>query len=110
MRGCTLDSDPDTRFACDAMLGSLARWLRAAGGLREPGAAGRRPTLAGRHGMKTVIVLVGLGLVAASDPNRLPQEEARGYAKVCVEQAATLTDLQIKTDVDTEKPCAIRGE
>src|SRR5262249_40367538 len=26
-----MTSDPDPRFACDAMLGGLARWLRAAG-------------------------------------------------------------------------------
>lgn len=62
--------------------------------------------------MKTLAIGIWLALLAgvAADPNRLPQEEARGYAKLCVEQAANLTDAQVKTDVDAEKPCAVRGE
>jgi len=55
-------------------------------------------------------IALTLGSAIAFDPNRLPQEEARGYAKLCVEQASTLTDLPFKTDVDVEKPCAVRGE
>ena len=30
-----MTTETETRFACDAMLGSLARWLLAAGGLQE---------------------------------------------------------------------------
>ena len=49
--------------------------------------------------------------VAAPRQDRLPHDEARGYAKACAEQAATfLPDAQIKMDVDAEKPCAVRGE
>lgn len=55
------------------------------------------------------VLALFLFLVAQSDPNRLPQEEAKGYAKVCVEQT-NLTDAQIGMDVDADKPCAVRGE
>jgi hypothetical protein len=47
-------------------------------------------------------------LVVAQD--RLPQDEARRYARPCAEQAATLTDAQLSMSVDPEKPCALRGE
>lgn len=51
-----------------------------------------------------------LGIVSAQQ-NRLPSEEAKGYAKLCVERAATVvTDAQITMDVDPDKPCAERGE
>lgn len=57
-----------------------------------------------------VLSLVG-GIALAQSPNRIPQEEARAYAKACVERAAVvLTDAPIKTEVDAEKPCAERGE
>jgi hypothetical protein len=46
----------------------------------------------------------------AGDPNRLPPEETRGYARLCAEQAANLQDAQIKTDVAPDKACAVRGE
>jgi hypothetical protein len=49
-----------------------------------------------------------VGLVAGQD--RLPQDEARRYAKVCVEQLGSLADAQIETDVDAEKAVAVRGE
>jgi hypothetical protein len=54
-------------------------------------------------------ILLPLALAALSDPNRLPQEDARAYAKPCVEHAATL-DHPIATNPDPEKPCAVRGE
>ncbi len=49
-----------------------------------------------------------MGLVAGQD--RLPQDEARRYAKVCVEQLGTLADAQIETVVDADKAVAVRGE
>jgi hypothetical protein len=49
-----------------------------------------------------------VGLVAGQD--RLPQEEAQRYAKVCVEQLGSLADAQVETDVDPEKAVAVRGE
>jgi hypothetical protein len=49
-----------------------------------------------------------VSLVAAQD--RLAQDEARRYAKVCVKQLGSLDDAQIEMDVDVEKPCAVRGE
>jgi hypothetical protein len=48
------------------------------------------------------------GLVAGQD--RLSQEEARRYAKACVEQLGDLGDAQVATDVDAEKAVAVRGE
>lgn len=36
--------------------------------------------------MKRTLPLITVLLLAA-DPNRLPQDEARGYAKLCVDQA-----------------------
>jgi hypothetical protein len=65
--------------------------------------------------MKTIAVIcASLSLIvgiSAAQQNRLPSEEARGYAKLCVQQAASLlTDAQISMDVDPEKPCAERGE
>jgi hypothetical protein len=51
------------------------------------------------------------GAVAADSANRIPQEDAKAYAKLCVERAAAIvTDAQISMDVDVEKPCAERGE
>lgn len=58
--------------------------------------------------MSFVVAFMALFL-GQSDPNRLPQDEAKGYAKVCVEQT-NLTDAQIGMDVDADKPCAVRGE
>jgi hypothetical protein len=49
-----------------------------------------------------------VGLVAGQD--RLTQEEARRYAKVCVDQLGSLDDAAIETVVDVDKPCAVRGE
>jgi hypothetical protein len=60
--------------------------------------------------MKSLLTCVCLASLAAADPNRLPQEEARAFAKPCVERAAELTDLPLKTEVDADKPCAVRGE
>jgi hypothetical protein len=47
----------------------------------------------------------------AGAQERLPLENAQRFAKLFVEQAAKLTDAQVKTDVDAEKPCCItKGE
>jgi hypothetical protein len=49
--------------------------------------------------------------IAWAQDNRLPSEQAKGYAKLCVARAAAvLTDPQLKMDVDPDKPCAERGE
>src|SRR5579885_1565579 len=49
-----------------------------------------------------------VGPVAGQD--KLPQDEAQRYAKVCVEQLGSLGDAQIETTVDPEKAVAVRGE
>ncbi len=54
----------------------------------------------------SLVLLVGL----AVGQDRLPQEEARRYARVCVEQLGNLPDAPIPTDVDPEKASAVRGE
>jgi hypothetical protein len=63
--------------------------------------------------MKTLTAVACFALVVGigwAQQNRLPQEEAKQYARPCAEQAALLDDAQIKTDVDPDKPCAERGE
>jgi hypothetical protein len=51
------------------------------------------------------------GTAAAQSPNRIPQDEAKAYAKLCAERAATvLTAAPLSMDVDPDKPCAERGE
>jgi len=47
---------------------------------------------------------------AWAQSNRLPQDEAQRFARLCVARAAQLTDAQIKMEVDTDKACAERGE
>src|SRR5262245_38604433 len=47
--------------------------------------------------------------VALAQDARLSQEEARGFAKTCVDQTH-LDDPQIKIDTDIDRPCAVRGE
>jgi hypothetical protein len=59
--------------------------------------------------MKALLTCCCLAALAA-DPNRLPQEDARAFAKPCVERAAELTDLPLKAEADPEQPCAVRGE
>jgi hypothetical protein len=54
--------------------------------------------------------LVLVAYPALGQQNRLTLDEARRYAKPCVEQAATLNDPPIQMDVDPDKPCAERGE
>src|SRR5436309_5322102 len=49
-----------------------------------------------------------VGLVSAQD--RLPHDEARRYARACVEQLGSPSDAQVSTEVDPEKACAVRGE
>src|SRR6516162_4116605 len=65
--------------------------------------------------MKTRTIMAWLvavsGAVAADSANRIPHEDAKAYAKLCVERAAAIvTDAQISMDVDVDKPCAERGE
>lgn len=65
--------------------------------------------------MKTRTIIAWLvvvsGTVAADSANRIPQEDAKVYAKLCVERAAAVvTDVQISMDMDVDKPCAERGE
>jgi len=63
-----------------------------------------------RNPWKASLLLVLLAaLPSQAQDNRLPQDEARRFAKLCVEQT-TLTDPQIKTDVDPDKACAEKGE
>lgn len=60
--------------------------------------------------MKTTIV-AGLSLFLFAGVSlaqeRLPQERAQQLARLFVPQAAKLTDAQLQTDVDLEKPCCI---
>jgi hypothetical protein len=62
--------------------------------------------------MKPFIAGVCFTLVAAlaCAQDRLPQNEARRYARVCVEQLGDPGDTPIKTDVDPHKAVAVRGE
>jgi hypothetical protein len=65
--------------------------------------------------MKWSMILAWLALVAgiaaAQSPNRIPQDEAKAYAKLCAERAATvLTDAPLSMAVDPDQPCAERGE
>ena len=62
--------------------------------------------------MKSLVCTLGLFLffAAGSDESRLPKEEAQRYAKVCVEQADKSGGGPIKTIVDPEQACAVRGE
>jgi hypothetical protein len=53
-----------------------------------------------------LLVLVSL----AAGQDRLSRDEARRYAKLCVEQLGRLDDAQIQTDVDAETATAVRGE
>jgi hypothetical protein len=59
--------------------------------------------------MVAIVCLAFLVSLAAGQ-DRLPQDEAQRYAKVCVGQAGRLADAQIEMDVDSEKACAVRGE
>jgi hypothetical protein len=61
-----------------------------------------KPVLAG------VCFVLLVDLVAGQE--RLAPDEARRYARVCVEQLGRLADAPIETDVDPEKACAARGE
>jgi len=71
--------------------------------------------ITGGRPMKTLAACcASLSLIAGitwAQQNRLPSDEAKGYAKLCVERAASvLTDPPIRMDVDPDKPCAERGE
>jgi hypothetical protein len=59
--------------------------------------------------MNALLVGVCVALAGIAQ-DRLPLDEAQGYAKVCVELLGRLTDAPINLDVDVEKPCAVRGE
>src|SRR5438093_3391748 len=54
-----------------------------------------------------LVLVIGIGW---AQQNRLPQEEARRYAKPCAERADLLEDAQIKMEVDPDRACAERGE
>jgi hypothetical protein len=62
--------------------------------------------------MKPVLAAACLALFVSlvSAQDRLPQDEARRYARVCVEQLGTLADAQVGTDVDPDGAVAVRGE
>jgi hypothetical protein len=65
--------------------------------------------------MKSSSIIAALILVAgafaAESRNRIPQDEAKAYAKICADSAAgVLTHAQISIEADLEKPCAERGE
>ncbi len=55
-------------------------------------------------------LLLLLAALTTSDPNRLSGDDARAYARPCAEHAAGLDDNPIATEVDAQKPCAVRGE
>src|SRR6185437_2486289 len=66
------------------------------------------PNLTGGTFMKTRTIIAWLvvvaGAVAADSANRIPQQDAKAYAKLCVERAAAIvTDAQISMDVDVDK-------
>jgi hypothetical protein len=62
--------------------------------------------------MKSLVVGGWLALLVGpvAGQDRLPQEEARRYAKACVEQLGRLGDAPLETDVDPDKAVAVRGE
>src|SRR5262249_7264844 len=61
--------------------------------------------------LTAAVLLLPILTAVSAGQGRLPQDEARGYARACAEQAAArLPDAQIKMTVDAEKPCATRGE
>jgi hypothetical protein len=66
-------------------------------------------TLPWKKALSVVLLALFVAGVALAD-DRLPQEEAQRYAKLCVEQAALLSDTQLKVAADPVKPCAVRGE
>lgn len=57
-------------------------------------------------------IATGIGLVlsvgAAWGAEPLPLERAQNAARLVAAEAAKLTDLQVKTDVDTEKPAGLK--
>jgi len=55
----------------------------------------------------TLFLALVIGSISAQE--RIPQEQATKYAALFVEAAAKLTDLQVKTDVDSEKPFGVKG-
>jgi hypothetical protein len=62
--------------------------------------------------MKPFAVGVWLALLVGPVPgqDRLPQDEARKYARACVEQLGRLVDAPLETEVDPDKAVAVRGE
>lgn len=58
--------------------------------------------------MRTFIWPLVVAFLSAQE-TRLPQDETRRFAKLCVEQTM-LADAQLKFDVDPDKACAERGE
>ena len=63
--------------------------------------------------MKILAAMLGLAVVgglAAAPQNRVPSDEAKQFARLCLEQAAALTDAQLTAAADADKACAERGE
>jgi hypothetical protein len=60
--------------------------------------------------MRTVAVVISLALCAglARAQEQLPQEHAQKAAQLVAAEAAKLTDAQLKTDVDTDKPFGLK--
>lgn len=59
----------------------------------------------------SVCLCLALYVTAFSGEGRLSNEDARRYAKLCVEQTGSKSsNAQIKTDVDPEKAYAVQGE
>jgi hypothetical protein len=60
--------------------------------------------------LSALAAVILLAVPAAAQESRLPQEAAKGYAKVCVEQTGNPYSGPIATNVDPAKPCAEQGE
>ena len=62
--------------------------------------------------MRTMVAAAVLALVAgaARAQERLPQEEAQGYARTLADAAKGVDDAPLKAEVDPDKPVAIRAE
>src|SRR5689334_7887707 len=56
----------------------------------------------------TVGCALVLGISQVSAQEQLPQERAEQAAKLLAAQAAKLKDVQLKTDVDTQKPYGLK--
>src|SRR5262249_5678593 len=57
--------------------------------------------------MAGVLVLAFAGLASAQD--QIPTEQAQKAARLVTEEAGKIKDLQIKTEVDVDKPSGVRA-